>query len=158
MPEARTQAELRVVPETVKMHRARCLCRDGGTRSRRQQPQYSCVCSVKTLIVNSLNPSGDGESLLAKPTTRRIFITLSGPSLTAMEAQAGRFSSAGVGYELRLDYLQNFTDFEVSLHQRLLRTHFPQVIATCRREEAGGAFKGSVEEQAAILAAAVRAG
>src|SRR5208337_2024644 len=75
-----------------------------------------------------------------------------------MEAQAGRFSSAGVGYELRLDYLQNFTDFEVSLHQILLRTHLPQVIATCRREEAGGAFKGSVEEQVAVLAAAVRAG
>jgi len=96
--------------------------------------------------------------LLAKPTTRRIFITLAGPSLAAMEAQAGRFSSAGVGYELRLDCLQNFTDFEVSLHQILLRTHLPQVIATCRREEAGGAFKGSVEEQVAVLAAAVRAG
>ncbi len=96
--------------------------------------------------------------MLAKSTIRRIFITLAGPSLAAMEAQAGRFSSAGVGYELRLDYLQNFTDFEASLHQILLRTHLPQVIATCRREEAGGAFKGSVEEQAAVLAAAVRAG
>jgi 3-dehydroquinate dehydratase/shikimate dehydrogenase len=96
--------------------------------------------------------------LLAKPTKPRIFITLAGPSLAALEAQASHLSAVGVGYELRLDHLQDFTQFEASLHQMLSRLHMPQVIATCRREEAGGAFKGSVEEQATVLAAAVRAG
>jgi len=95
---------------------------------------------------------------LAKPTKPRIFITLAGPSLAALEAQASHLSAVGVGYELRLDHLQDFTQFEASLHQMLSRLHMPQVIATCRREEAGGAFKGSVEEQATVLAAAVRAG
>jgi 3-dehydroquinate dehydratase/shikimate dehydrogenase len=95
---------------------------------------------------------------LTKPTTPRIFVTLAGPSLAELEAQASHFSAAGVGYELRLDHLQDFTQFEASLHQMLSRLRVPQVIATCRREEAGGAFKGSVEEQAAVLGAAVRAG
>ena len=95
---------------------------------------------------------------MAKPTKPRIFITLAGPSLAALEAQASHLSAVGVGYELRLDHLQDFTQFEASLHQMLSRLHMPQVIATCRREEAGGAFKGSVEEQATVLAAAVRAG
>jgi 3-dehydroquinate dehydratase type I len=63
-----------------------------------------------------------------------------------------------LGYELRLDHLEDFSQLEVSLRQMLERLHAPQTIATCRREEAGGAFKGSVEEQAEILAAAVRAG
>ncbi len=99
-----------------------------------------------------------GECLLAKPTTPRIFVTLAGPSLAALEAQASHLSGAPVGYELRLDHLQDFTQFEVSLHQVLSRLHVPQTIATCRREEAGGAFKGTVEQQAAVLAAAVRAG
>ena len=95
---------------------------------------------------------------MAKPTTPRIFVTLAGPSLAALEAQASRLGGAPVGYELRLDHLQDFSQFEDSLHQVLSRLHVPPTIATCRREEAGGAFQGTVEEQAAVLAAAVRAG
>jgi len=95
---------------------------------------------------------------LAKSRPPRIFITLAGPNLATLEAQASRSLGAHLGYELRLDHLQDFTQFEVSLHQMLARLHVPQTIATCRREEAGGAFKGSVEEQAAVLAAAARAG
>jgi 3-dehydroquinate dehydratase/shikimate dehydrogenase len=95
---------------------------------------------------------------LAKSRPPRIFITLAGPNLATLEAQASRSLGAPLGYELRLDHLQDFTQFEVSLHQMLARLHVPQTIATCRREEAGGAFKGSVEEQAAVLAAAARAG
>ena len=97
-------------------------------------------------------------TFLSKPTAPRIFITLAGPSLAALEAQAGLLSAAGVGYELRLDHLQDFTQLEDSLRQMLSRLHVPQTIATCRREEAGGAFKGSVEAQAGVLVAAVRAG
>ncbi len=36
--------------------------------------------------------------------------------------------------------------------------HFPAVIATCRRVEAGGKFEGTIEQQVEILAAAARAG
>ncbi len=95
---------------------------------------------------------------MAKSRPPRIFVTLAGPNLATLEAQASRSLGAPLGYELRLDHLQDFTQFEVSLHQMLARLHVPQTIATCRREEAGGAFKGSVEEQAAVLAAAARAG
>jgi 3-dehydroquinate dehydratase/shikimate dehydrogenase len=75
-----------------------------------------------------------------------------------MEAQANRTSGSPVGYELRLDYLQDHSDLEAQLHQMLLRLHFPQTIATCRRIQAGGFFRGSIEQQMAILNAAVRAG
>ena len=134
---------------------ARARDRDG-----RSATQYSCVSSVKTYIFNWLKPAQTENwgCLLAKSRPPRIFITLAGPNLAAIEAQASRTMGAPVGYELRLDHLQDFTQFEVSLHQMLARLHVPQTIATCRREEAGGAFKGSVEQQAAVLAAAVRAG
>jgi len=95
---------------------------------------------------------------LAKNSIPHIFVTLAGPSLGAVEAQAARVSGSPVGYELRLDYLQDFTSFEQNLHQMLMRLHLPAVIATCRRGVAGGKFQGTVEQQAAILAAAVRAG
>jgi 3-dehydroquinate dehydratase/shikimate dehydrogenase len=67
-------------------------------------------------------------------------------------------SGSPVGYELRLDYLQDFSDLESRLHQMFIHLHFPQTIATCRRVEAGGKFQGDVEKQAGILQAAVRAG
>ena len=95
---------------------------------------------------------------MAKTTTPRIFVTLGGASLAAMEAQASHLSGAPLGYELRLDQLQDFTQFASSLRQMLSRLHGLQTIATCRREVAGGAFKGTVEQQTAILADAVCAG
>jgi len=95
---------------------------------------------------------------LARPTAPRIFVTLAAPSLAAMEAQAGRVTATPVGYELRLDHLQEFNQLESRLHQMLLRLHSPQTIATCRRVEAGGLFKGTVDEQVSVLLAAVRAG
>jgi len=63
-----------------------------------------------------------------------------------------------VGYELRLDYLQDFSQLESQLHQMLTRLHSPQTIATCRMAAAGGKFQGTLADQAAILSAAVRAG
>lgn len=95
---------------------------------------------------------------MAKPRIPNIFVTLAAPNLQGMEAQALRASSSPVGYELRLDFLQNPLEAGESLHQLLLRLHSPQAIATCRRVEAGGFFSGSVEEQAMVLEAAVRAG
>jgi 3-dehydroquinate dehydratase / shikimate dehydrogenase len=78
--------------------------------------------------------------------------------LAALEAQVARLGGPPVGYEFRLDYLKEFEDFESRLHQMLVRLRFPHTIATCRRQEAGGQFEGSVKEQLSILQSAVRAG
>jgi 3-dehydroquinate dehydratase/shikimate dehydrogenase len=95
---------------------------------------------------------------LGKQTLPRIFVTLAAPTLSAIEALAERTIGSPVGYELRLDFLQDTSDLESRLHQMLLRLHFPQTIATCRRTQAGGLFQGSVEQQVAALETAVRAG
>jgi len=95
---------------------------------------------------------------LAKPVVPRIFVTLAAQTLAGMEAQAGRITISPVGLELRLDYLQGNTQLESQLHQMLLRLHFPPTIATCRRTEAGGLFKGTVAEQVQVLTTAVQAG
>jgi 3-dehydroquinate dehydratase/shikimate dehydrogenase len=87
-----------------------------------------------------------------------IFVSVGAPSLDGMEAAATRVSGSPLGYELRLDYLREFNELEAHLHQMLLRLHSPQVIATCRRAEAGGQFQGGVNQQVALLQAAVRAG
>jgi len=95
---------------------------------------------------------------LAKATTPRIFVSLAAPTLSALETLAARVAGVPVGYELRLDYLRDFTQFEVQLHQMLLRLHFPQTIATCRLASAGGMLRGTTEDQIRVLLAAVRAG
>ncbi len=95
---------------------------------------------------------------MAKSNSPRIFVSLAAPTLSAMEALAIRVSGVPVGYELRLDYLQDFSQFESQLHQMLMRLHFPQTIATCRMASAGGMLQGTLADQAAILSAAVRAG
>ncbi len=95
---------------------------------------------------------------MAKQAQPRLFVTIAAPTLSAMEEQAAKVSTSQVGIEWRLDYLQNFAELETQLHQMLFRLRSPQSIATCRRVEAGGLFKGSIEEQAQLLEAAVRAG
>jgi 3-dehydroquinate dehydratase/shikimate dehydrogenase len=95
---------------------------------------------------------------LAKQNSPRIFISLAAPTLSALEALAVHVSGVPVGYELRLDYLQDFSQLESQLHQMLTRLHSPQTIATCRMEAAGGKFQGTLADQAAILSAVVRAG
>lgn len=95
---------------------------------------------------------------MAKLTVPRIFVALAAPTVAALEAQVSRLGLPGVGFELRLDFLKEYSDLETSLHSMLSRLHFPQAIATCRRTEAGGNFSGNIEEQVGILAAAFRAG
>lgn len=95
---------------------------------------------------------------MSKPTTPCIFVSVAGPTLHAIEAQASRISGPSFGLELRLDSLDDTSDLAAPLRQVLTRLHFPQTIATCRRAQAGGQFTGSTEEQMAVLAAAVRAG
>jgi 3-dehydroquinate dehydratase/shikimate dehydrogenase len=101
---------------------------------------------------------GIEDLILAKPSSPRIFVTLAAPTLNAMEALAIHVVGVPVGYELRLDYLQDYSQFELQLHQMLMRLHFPQTIATCRMAAAGGMMTGTLADQSAILAAAVRAG
>ena len=85
---------------------------------------------------------------MAKSSSPRIYVSLAAPTLNAMEALAIRVSGVPVGYELRLDYLQDFSQFEPRLHQMLTRLHFPQTIATCRMATAGGMMRGTLEDQA----------
>ncbi len=96
---------------------------------------------------------------MAKSSIPSIFVSLPVTSLKAVEAYVSSLGvSSTLGYELRLDYLEDFGQLESELHQVLARLHFPQTIATCRRQPAGGRFQGSVSEQLDILAAATRAG
>jgi 3-dehydroquinate dehydratase / shikimate dehydrogenase len=95
---------------------------------------------------------------LTKQNTPRIFASLGAPTLSAMEHIAARVGVSAIGFELRLDYLQDLADLENRLHQMLARLHFPPVIATCRRTGAGGQFTGDLEQQTAVLVAAIRAG
>ncbi len=95
---------------------------------------------------------------MAKHAQPHIFVSIAAPTIHGMEELAASVGSSQVGYEWRLDYLEDFTDMESRLHALLFRLRFPQSIATCRREEAGGLFKGTVEEQLQTLEAGVRAG
>jgi 3-dehydroquinate dehydratase/shikimate dehydrogenase len=95
---------------------------------------------------------------MSKAGAPRIFATLAGPTLSALEAQAAGVAPSQIGLELRLDYLQEWGNLETDLHQMLARLRSPQAIATCRRVEAGGLFAGSVNEQIERLQSAVRAG
>jgi 3-dehydroquinate dehydratase/shikimate dehydrogenase len=95
---------------------------------------------------------------LSKSVTPSIFVALAGPTLATLEEHIGRLSGLPVGYEFRLDYLQDFTGLEERLRELLAKLHFPPVIATCRRTEAGGQFSGDVEQQIKVLQAAVAAG
>jgi 3-dehydroquinate dehydratase / shikimate dehydrogenase len=88
----------------------------------------------------------------------RIFATLAGHTLAAMEAQAAAVATSQIGFEFRFDYLQEWGDFETELCHMLARLRGPQVIATCRRVEAGGLFTGSVDEQLERLRSAIHAG
>jgi len=122
--------------------------------------QISCLFMVKTFIFKRLGRGifKPGDLILAKPNSPHIYVSLAAPTLSAIEALAIRVSGVPVGYELRLDYLRDFSQFESRLHQMLMRLHFPQTIATCRLAMAGGMLRGTLADQAAILSAAVRAG
>jgi 3-dehydroquinate dehydratase type I len=60
--------------------------------------------------------------------------------------------------ELRLDFLANRSEMARFLVWVARQSRKPILIATCRRRQAGGEFKGSVADQMAILEQAVAAG
>ncbi len=88
----------------------------------------------------------------------KYFVTLAAATLGGMESQAERVDRSPVGFEFRLDHLKESDNLEHRLRQLATRLHFPQMIATCRRQTAGGLFRGTVGEQVEILLSAVRAG
>lgn len=89
----------------------------------------------------------------------KVCIALGLPDVNTLAAQARHEIEEGERFlEFRLDYLPKPTDaFEVI---RSLSEEFPDVItlATCRRKENRGGFKGSIEEQVGILNGAIDAG
>jgi 3-dehydroquinate dehydratase / shikimate dehydrogenase len=60
--------------------------------------------------------------------------------------------------ELRLDWLSNDNEMDKFLALLAKRRPRATLIATCRRREAGGKFRGTIAQQLAHLAAAVRSG
>jgi 3-dehydroquinate dehydratase/shikimate dehydrogenase len=60
--------------------------------------------------------------------------------------------------ELRLDFLANRSEMARLLGWVARQSRKPTLIATCRRRQAGGEFRGSVADQMAILEQAVAAG
>ena len=85
---------------------------------------------------------------MSKPSSPRIFVSLAPPTLEVAEAHIETLgTSPPLGFELRLDFLRDSSQLELDLHKMLARLRYPQMIATCRRVEAGGHFQGSVEEQ-----------
>jgi len=60
--------------------------------------------------------------------------------------------------ELRLDYLSDAKERESFLYWLRRKRPLAVLIATCRRQEGGGLFRGSREEQIRVLAQAVRSG
>ncbi|MGH9683773.1 MAG: shikimate dehydrogenase [Candidatus Acidiferrales bacterium] len=60
--------------------------------------------------------------------------------------------------ELRLDWLANDAEITRFLRRLAARTPRATMIATCRRREAGGLYRGSIAKQLVLLAEALRAG
>jgi 3-dehydroquinate dehydratase/shikimate dehydrogenase len=60
--------------------------------------------------------------------------------------------------ELRLDYLRDTKEREAFLYWLRRKRPRAALIATCRRQEGGGLFRGSREEQIRVLAQAARSG
>lgn len=89
----------------------------------------------------------------------RICIALGLTDVPALLAHARREAEAGETFlEFRLDYLDKPLQGAEAI--RGFRDEFPEttVLATCRRHQNHGKFNGSVEEQFAVLEAAVRNG
>ena len=76
----------------------------------------------------------------------------------SMWKQFGRALRNTGTVEFRLDWLAD--DREIAIFLRRLAAGYPRatLIATCRRREAGGRYKGTVAKQLFYLAEAIRAG
>jgi len=88
----------------------------------------------------------------------KICAVIAAPDAEAMRKQLTKALRLTRMAELRLDWLSD--DREISIFLRRLATSRPRaiLIATCRRREAGGRYRGTISNQLAHLAQAIRAG
>ena len=88
----------------------------------------------------------------------RVCLALSGDSAEDMLAIAESMARDNPFIEFRLDYLKQPLAALPNIH-RFLETHqYVTAIATCRRADNGGKFKGSLASQLDVLAKAHAAG
>ncbi len=111
----------------------------------------------KWCTLRQLSGPAGGSKQVGKSSEPRIFVTVGERTLQQIEQMVSSFNSS-LGLELRLDYLENTQNLDKNLRELLSRLRFPRFVATCRRAAAGGKFTGTVDEQFAVLEAAVRAG
>ena len=92
-------------------------------------------------------------------TLPRICIALGLPDVTTLLSHARREAEAGENFlEWRLDYLSHPCQGAEAIGGFLEQFPETTLLATCRRHQNHGKFNGSIEEQLAILDAAVRRG
>jgi 3-dehydroquinate dehydratase / shikimate dehydrogenase len=83
---------------------------------------------------------------------------IAGPDFRTFERALRRPPAKTRTIELRLDWLRDDREIDKFL-RKLARKQFPlTLIATCRRREAGGRYRGTIARQLAHLAEALRAG
>lgn len=94
------------------------------------------------------------------PASARVCAVVAASRARDMQAQLARAVSRVDLVELRLDWLADDTEIARFLKwlARQPRLHRTTLLATCRRVEAGGRYRGSVAKQLFHLAQAVRAG
>lgn len=87
-----------------------------------------------------------------------ICAVIAAPDARAMRMQLGKVLRLARMIELRLDWLSD--DREISSFLRHIATNRPRatLIATCRRRQAGGQYRGTITRQLAHLAEAIQAG
>src|SRR3984885_613635 len=90
--------------------------------------------------------------------TNKLCAVVAAPDARAMQRQLARALVETRTVELRLDWLSS--DREILDFLRHLSRHSPRatLIATCRRREAGGRYRGTIARQLLQLAEAVSAG
>lgn len=89
----------------------------------------------------------------------RICVALGLPNVPTLIAHARREAEAGENFlEFRLDFLDHPLDGSAAIRDFLQEFPDTMVLATCRRHQNHGKFNGSIEQQVAVLEAAVCSG
>ncbi len=90
--------------------------------------------------------------------TSKICAVIAAPDAGAMRKQLSKALRLTRMAELRLDWLSDDRQIGIFLRHLAARRPRATLIATCRREEAGGQFSGTIAGQLAHLAEAIQAG
>ncbi len=92
------------------------------------------------------------------PQMPRICLALQAPTVAELLAKAEQAARESVIIELRLDYLNHPETAPARIRQFCESNPDTPLIATCRRQAAGGKFKGTIAAELALLAKAAQAG